>query len=150
MLMNAERGYRKKGGLFTEFANRNIGVIEMNKRNDKEKKIYETNNNLIRSVGSIKKTKTGLTSNKSIDYINRVNSKESKAPVTTHINTSPTNNMKTNNYQSNKLKTELTTCLTTTERAKKVIEDNNLFKLKDVYQRSMPNHSKETLPRNMC
>lgn len=52
MLMNAERGYRKKGGLFTEFANRNIGVIEINKRNDKEKKEYEKNNEFIQRIKS--------------------------------------------------------------------------------------------------
>ena len=41
MLMNNQKGFLKKGGLFTEFANKNIGVILMNKRNDKEKKLNE-------------------------------------------------------------------------------------------------------------
>ena len=44
--------FRRKGGLFTEFSNKNIGSIEVNKRDireriakQKEKKKYKTANN---------------------------------------------------------------------------------------------------------
>ena len=50
-----------------------------------------------------------------------------------------------------RMKTELTSnnnATTFTERAKKVIEEKNLFKLKDVYERTSPNRSKESLPLN--
>ena len=131
MLMGAERGFRKKGGLFTEFANRNIGVIEMNKRNDKEKKELKLSNNLIQSA-NIKRTQTnGSTKSK--------------------IKDTGSNTSKNSKYKIMRMKTELTSnnnATTCTERAKKVIEEKNLFKLKDVYERTSPNRSKESLPLN--
>ena len=52
LLMNKSIGFRRKGGLFTEFSNKNIGSIEVNKRDireriakQKEKKKYKTANN---------------------------------------------------------------------------------------------------------
>ena len=40
-LINNNKGFSQKGGLFTEFTNKNIGVINVNKRNNKEKLIKE-------------------------------------------------------------------------------------------------------------
>ena len=50
--MNKSNGFRKKGGLFTEFSNKNIEVINVNKRDirekllkQKKKKLYNTTDN---------------------------------------------------------------------------------------------------------
>lgn len=40
-LLNNKKGFSQKGGLFTEFTNKNIGVINVNKRNYKEKLLKE-------------------------------------------------------------------------------------------------------------
>ena len=40
-LINNKKGFSQKGGLFTEFTNKNIGVINVNKRNNKEKLLKE-------------------------------------------------------------------------------------------------------------
>ena len=52
LLMNKSNGFRKKGGLFTEFSNKNIEVINVNKRDirekllkQKKKKLYNTTDN---------------------------------------------------------------------------------------------------------
>ena len=56
LIKNNKSGFRRKGGLFTEFTNKNIGSIIVNKRDIKEKlkkernekKYYKnSNNNLI-------------------------------------------------------------------------------------------------------
>ena len=40
-LLNNKKGFSQKGGLFTEFTNKNIGVINVNRRNNKEKLLKE-------------------------------------------------------------------------------------------------------------
>lgn len=40
-LINNKKGFSQKGGLFTEFTNKNIGTININKRNNKEKLLKE-------------------------------------------------------------------------------------------------------------
>ena len=40
-MMNKSSGFRKKGGLFTEFSNKNFGSINVNKNNIKKKFIKE-------------------------------------------------------------------------------------------------------------
>ena len=40
-LINNKKGFSQKGGLFTEFTNKNIGIININKRNNKEKLLKE-------------------------------------------------------------------------------------------------------------
>ena len=41
LMMNKSSGFRKKGGLFTEFSNKNFGSINVNKNNIKKKFIKE-------------------------------------------------------------------------------------------------------------
>ena len=125
MLMNNQKGFLKKGGLFTEFANKNIGVILMNKRNEKEKKLNESKlSNLNKSSNAQRndtKNKSDCAVNKSLDgtALGRMNLNKSEfdGRQLSHV-----------------------------DRAKKVINDNNLFKLKDVYMKSTSlNNSKEQL-----
>ena len=125
MLMNNQKGFLKKGGLFTEFANKNIGVILMNKRNEKEKKLNESKlSNLNKSSNAQRndtKNKGDCAVNKSLDgtALGRMNLNKSEfdGRQLSHV-----------------------------DRAKKVINDNNLFKLKDVYMKSTSlNNSKEQL-----
>ena len=54
LMVNKNNGFRKKGGLFTEFTNKNIGSIMVNKRDIKEKikkqrekKLYKTADNTL-------------------------------------------------------------------------------------------------------
>ena len=41
LMMNKSCGFRKKGGLFTEFSNKNIGSINVNKNDFKKKFLKE-------------------------------------------------------------------------------------------------------------
>ena len=116
LLMNNQKGFQKKGGLFSEFANRNNGVIEMNKRN-KQTKDNKTNDNT---------------------PLNKMYQSYDSS------NLSVRNKKYNNSNSSNSLLSKLQ--MSNVTKAKKVINDNNLFKIKDVYMKSIsPNHSKEQL-----
>ena len=54
-LLNNKKGFSQKGGLFTEFTNKNIGVINVNKRKNKEKLIKENKVFSVRNILSGKK-----------------------------------------------------------------------------------------------
>lgn len=45
-MLNNKKGFSQKGGLFTEFTNKNIGVINVNKRKNIEKLLKENNSNV--------------------------------------------------------------------------------------------------------
>ena len=45
-MLNNKKGFSQKGGLFTEFTNKNIGVINVNKRKNIEKLLKEKNSNV--------------------------------------------------------------------------------------------------------
>ena len=125
MLMNNQKGFLKKGGLFTEFANKNIGVILMNKRNDKEKKLNEMKLNLNKNINNNNNSQRSNDIRKKNDYI--VN-KSFEGIGLSKLN-------RNEQFQ-----------LSNVDKAKKVINDNNLFKLKDVYMKSTSlNNSKEQL-----
>lgn len=49
-MFNNKKGFSQKGGLFTEFTNKNIGVINVNKRNNKEKLLRENKDYKIRNL----------------------------------------------------------------------------------------------------
>ena len=49
-LLNNKKGFSQKGGLFTEFTNKNIGVINVNKRSNKEKLLREKKDFRIRNL----------------------------------------------------------------------------------------------------
>ena len=117
--MNNQKGFQKKGGLFNEFANRNNGVIEMNKKN-KQIKDNKINDN----VG--------------LPPLNKMYQSYDNS------NLSARNKKYNNSNSSNSLLSRLQ--MSNVTKAKKVINDNNLFKIKDVYMKSIsPNHSKEQL-----
>ena len=103
--MNNQKGFQKKGGLFNEFANRNNGVTEMNKRN-KQIKDNKINDNV--GLPSLNKM-----------YQSYDNS-----------NLSARNKKYNNSNSSNSLLSRLQ--MSNVTKAKKVINDNNLFKIKDV------------------
>ena len=57
-LLNNKKGFSQKGGLFTEFTNKNIGVINVNKRKNKEKllkenKVFSDRNILLRKKNEL-------------------------------------------------------------------------------------------------
>ena len=52
LLMNKSNGFRKKGGLFTEFSNKNIGSIIVNKRNIREKLAKQNKKKLYKTADS--------------------------------------------------------------------------------------------------
>lgn len=115
--MNNKKGFQKKGGLFSEFANRNNGVIEMNKRNKQTKDNNKTNDNV------------GL------------------QPLNKMYQSYDSSNLSVRNRKYNNSNSLLSgSQMSNVTKAKKVINDNNLFKIKDVYMKSIsPNHSKEQL-----
>ena len=53
MLINKENGYQRKGGLFTEFSNKNIRNINFQKENDKENRLILEKKGLIKELNKI-------------------------------------------------------------------------------------------------
>ncbi len=121
MLLNQnDVGFKKKGGLFTEFANKNCGVIEMNKRNDKEKKIKESEENLLKTNCN----KEIKFSDANADNLSNI---ESKPKLYSSVDlTRSKKSILSNKKSSNG------------DKAKQVIESNNLLKLQDLYKSSSP------------
>ena len=58
MLMNRENGYQRKGGLFSEFSNKNIRNINFQKENDKENRLILEQKGLIKELNKISKKPT--------------------------------------------------------------------------------------------
>ena len=111
--MNNKKGFQKKGGMFSEFANRNNGAIERSKRN------YQN---------------TQTKDNKTNDVL----------PLNKLYQSYDCSNFRNRKYNNNN--SLLALQMSNVTKAKKVINDNNLFKIKDVYMKSIsPNHSKEQL-----
>ena len=119
LLVNNKKGFQKKGGLFNEFANRNNGMFEMNKRNHQDKRTKDNKPTEPSSLGKLYQ---------SYDCSNFRNRKH-------YVNGNNSSNSNLSGLQQSNV-----------TKAKKVINDNNLFKIKDVYMKSIsPNHSKEQL-----
>ena len=74
-LLNNKKGFSQKGGLFTEFTNKNIGVINVNRRNNKEKLLKEKKYFPVRNVlfGEKKDTLNKYIKNKENDKLKRRN-----------------------------------------------------------------------------
>ena len=59
-MMNKSYGFRKKGGLFTEFSNKNIGSINVNKNDIRERLKKEKENGLYQKKILLNWKKLGL------------------------------------------------------------------------------------------
>ena len=55
MLMNRENGYQRKGGLFSEFSNKNIRNINFQKENDKENRLILEQKGIVKELNKISK-----------------------------------------------------------------------------------------------
>lgn len=114
MLIDKDKGFQKKGGLFTEFSNKNKCVYDMQQQNrqvEMEKRKSISNGGFAVVSSDQKQCMT-----------------ETNPLTKSSNNTSTIKQAKKSKYSINQV-----------NNAIKVIEDNNLFKLKNMYMKTSPN-----------
>ena len=70
MLINRENGYQRKGGLFSEFSNKNIRNINFQKENDKENRLILEQKGIVKELNKISKKPSVSEKNKISKPIN--------------------------------------------------------------------------------